>query len=213
MSFTFVMVSRATLWRQLLRDKIESDLSARCLADCEHLDELRADLEAVDLAIIDADDGIGHATALVHTLAPARCIRYCCFVTSTRGSFLAHHLHQEEKLRGIVHSADTIAEVLRSIGDIANGAQRLSRHVDQRERRYFGALLSPRETELAEAFVYGSSNEVLAARFGLSPETVRTHRRNLFRKLDAHQQTDLIRFALGSGLVATREFVSWGRPP
>ncbi|MBX3739303.1 MAG: response regulator transcription factor [Candidatus Didemnitutus sp.] len=213
MSFTFVMVSRATLWRQLLRDKIESDLSARCLADCGHFDELRVDLESVDLAIFDADDGIGPAIALGHALTPARSIRHCCFLTSTRGSFLAYHLFQDEKLRGIVHTADTVAEVLRAIGDIANGAHRLSSRIDQRERRYFGALLSPRETELAEAFAYGASNEVLAARFGLSPETVRTHRRNLFRKLDAHNQTDLIRFALGSGLVATREFVDGGRHP
>ncbi len=201
------MVSRATLLRQLLRDKIESTLSAHCLADCDYFDELPRNLDSVDLALLDGDDEGPQVLAALHALVPARHIRGCCLLTSTRGSFLAHCLYQDDKLRGIVHTADPIDETIRAINDIAGGAIRVSRHVDQIERRHFSALISPRETELVDAFTHGASIEVIAARFGLSPETVRTHRRNLLLKLEAHNQTDLIQFALGSGIVPWREFL------
>lgn len=208
MPFKFVMISRGTLLRQLLRDKIESVLSARCLVDCDRLDDLPADLDEIDLALLDGDDEGHRSFAALHALSPARSIRFCCLLTSTRGSFFAHRLHQDEKLRGIVHSSDTIEETIHAIAAVACGATRISRHVDQTERRCFAALISPRETELTESFTYGATPEVVAARFGLSPATVRTHRRNLLHKLGAHNQTDLIRFALGSGVVPLHEFLN-----
>jgi DNA-binding CsgD family transcriptional regulator len=45
-----------------------------------------------------------------------------------------------------------------------------------------------------------SVNEV-AARLGISPRTVETHRENLMRKLGLQSQTDLIRYALRRGIL------------
>lgn len=207
MSFTFVIVSRATLLRSLLRDKIQATLHACCLADCASVDDLPADLDVIDLAIVDADDLGPHVFSSLHSLIPARRIRHGCLLSSTRGSFLAHCLGASDKFRGLIHQGDTLEAALCAIGDLARGAVRVSSLVDQTERRHFSVLISPREAELAESFAYGVKIEVVAARFGLSPETVRTHRRNLLLKADAHSQTDFIRFALGSGLIAPRDFI------
>jgi len=41
----------------------------------------------------------------------------------------------------------------------------------------------------------------------LSVATVRTHRRNIFRKLNLRTQTGVVRFALRSGLLSLRAFI------
>jgi len=58
------------------------------------------------------------------------------------------------------------------------------------------ATLSPRERELLDAIVLGSSTKMVADRLGISPRTVDHHRANLMEKMRAINVADLVRMAM-----------------
>lgn len=62
-------------------------------------------------------------------------------------------------------------------------------------------LLTAREREVLQLAAQGMSAADIGARLSISPRTVETHRANLLRKLGLQTQTDLVRFAVGRGLI------------
>jgi DNA-binding NarL/FixJ family response regulator len=61
--------------------------------------------------------------------------------------------------------------------------------------------LSPRETDVLRGMVDGLSYKMVAAKLGISFETVRTHVKNVYDKLGVHNCTEAVAKALKSGLV------------
>ncbi len=64
-----------------------------------------------------------------------------------------------------------------------------------------GDLLTPREQEILKLVAEGHSNHDVAAQLYLSKKTVETHRANIMRKLDLHDVTELIKYALRRGII------------
>jgi len=62
-------------------------------------------------------------------------------------------------------------------------------------------LLSDREREILTLLADGASLKEVATRLNLSVKTVDTHKYNLMRKLDIHDRTELIRYAIRNKLV------------
>jgi DNA-binding NarL/FixJ family response regulator len=60
--------------------------------------------------------------------------------------------------------------------------------------------LSQRESEVLELMVHGNSNRAIAQRLVLGEETVKTHVRSIFRKLDVTDRTQAVAFALREGV-------------
>lgn len=54
-----------------------------------------------------------------------------------------------------------------------------------------GARLSEREMETAKLILQGASSKAIAQRLGISPETVKVHRRNLYHKLSVGSHAEL----------------------
>ena len=63
----------------------------------------------------------------------------------------------------------------------------------------FSKLLSDREMELLRLLGSGASNEDIALKVGLSPNTVRNHRQNIMTKLGIGSTPQLIRYAVEKG--------------
>ena len=61
--------------------------------------------------------------------------------------------------------------------------------------------LTGREREVLHLVAQGNSSTEIAAKLFISPRTVETHRANIMRKLDLHSHTELIRYAMGRGLI------------
>jgi FixJ family two-component response regulator len=83
--------------------------------------------------------------------------------------------------------------------------QAIDRDRSERKRREEGdrfharlALLTPREREVMDLLVEGSSNKDIAITLKLSRKTVETHRANLMKKTRAKSLAALIRCLLGS---------------
>jgi DNA-binding NarL/FixJ family response regulator len=64
-----------------------------------------------------------------------------------------------------------------------------------------GEPLSAREREVLKLIAEGNSNIQIAERLGLSRKTVDTHRANAMRKLDLHDVTEVVKYALRTGLI------------
>jgi len=62
-------------------------------------------------------------------------------------------------------------------------------------------LLSERETEVLKLVAQGYVNKEIAQRLGISPATVSSHIKNLYRKLAVHSRVQVVRVAQERGLL------------
>ncbi len=60
--------------------------------------------------------------------------------------------------------------------------------------------LTPREREVVTLIAEGNTNQGIAKILGLSRKTVESHRANIMRKLEVHDVTDLVKYAIRKGL-------------
>jgi DNA-binding CsgD family transcriptional regulator len=89
--------------------------------------------------------------------------------------------------------------------DLLGYAMAQRRQAEKKLERWQG--LSPREQEIAALTCLGYTNRQIAARLRISPETVKTHNRNVLRKLGVGSKIELRR------LLADWDFSAWETPP
>lgn len=61
--------------------------------------------------------------------------------------------------------------------------------------------LSSRECEIVELIAQGKSNKEIARTLGITPETVKSHLKNIFVKLDVEKRVQAVARAQALGLV------------
>ncbi len=61
--------------------------------------------------------------------------------------------------------------------------------------------LSKRELQVLELIAEGYTNIQIGEKLGISPKTVARHRERIMRKLDLHSCTELVKFAIRTGLI------------
>ncbi len=62
-------------------------------------------------------------------------------------------------------------------------------------------MLSDREQQVLELVAEGMTNPQIGDELGISPKTVARHRERIMNKLNLHSSTDLVKFALRTGLI------------
>ncbi len=63
-------------------------------------------------------------------------------------------------------------------------------------------ILSQREREVLELVGQGLNNHQIGKQLGLSPKTIARHRERIMNKLNMHSRTELVKFAIRTGLIA-----------
>jgi len=63
-----------------------------------------------------------------------------------------------------------------------------------------GAVLSPRERDVLASMAEGKRGRQIAEELLISADTVRTHTRTIFSKLDVHSRLEAVRIARAAGL-------------
>ncbi len=137
----------------------------------------------------------------------------------TRVVILSMHANETYVLEALRHGAAgyvlkdaSPAEVVEAVREVSAGHRYLSRGLSERAIAAYAEkakatvtdaydTLTSREREVLQLAAESSSTSEIAARLGISPRTVETHRENLMRKLGLQSQTDLIRYALRRGIV------------
>ena len=62
-------------------------------------------------------------------------------------------------------------------------------------------VITPREREIIQLLVEGSSNKEAASTLGISVKTIEAHRANIMRKLHLRSVSDLVRYAIRNKIV------------
>jgi two-component system response regulator NreC len=104
-------------------------------------------------------------------------------------------------------------DLLRAIREVEKGGSALHptvaaklikdyvRRTKSTEQRDSGSVLTARESEVLRLVAEGHTNQQIADMLGLGRKTVDTHRTNIMRKLDLHEVTALVKYALKRGLI------------
>jgi two-component system NarL family response regulator len=93
-------------------------------------------------------------------------------------------------------------EIVQTIRAVHNGEQPLSANVASRlANRLQRQELNQRELEALQFLVKGRSNKEIAAALFISEDTVKTHLKNLFHKLDVQDRTEAAITAIRLGIV------------
>jgi len=61
--------------------------------------------------------------------------------------------------------------------------------------------LTEREREVLQLVAEGRTNQEIADKLTLSIKTVQTHRAHIMEKLDVHDRTDLVKYAMRKGMI------------
>jgi DNA-binding CsgD family transcriptional regulator len=100
--------------------------------------------------------------------------------------------------------AEPVSELLKSHTEYSDFAATnliqpgIDHQIDLAFRTFGASLLSPREKDVLELMLRGYGTDISAERLDIAVETVRRHRKSIYRKLDVSSQTDLFSLFLNS---------------
>ena len=162
------------------------------LAALEMVSGLQPDVVVLDLSIPE-----------LHGLEVARRIR----ATSPQIEVLVLTMHESAELANQVRATGAKGFVLKSDAD-----QDLVAAVEavRRGEMFFSATaggdaaaahVTPREREILQHVANGRTTKEIAAELGISVKTVEAHRTNIMRKLSMRSMSDMVRYAVRSGIV------------
>jgi DNA-binding NarL/FixJ family response regulator len=118
--------------------------------------------------------------------------------------------------RAYVLKESTASDLIFAIREVVAGRRYFSpplsepdveAHVMKAKISLSGGLeaLTGREREVLQLAAGGKTSAEIAIILSISPRTVEVHRANMMRKLGLHTQVDLIRYALGHGILSPDE--------
>jgi DNA-binding NarL/FixJ family response regulator len=134
-------------------------------------------------------------------------IRIMANERSNPATFPLRPLHKKGSRKtatvGYVLKNATSEEILEGIHMVASGERFLCDEVEILLKKDAGKriTLTGRERELLKLIVEGCSNDEIADRMCLAPQTIKGYRRNLVFKLNVHNTAQLIRTAIEQKLV------------
>lgn len=192
---------------------IDATAGMTVVAQHTRADDSIRDESAVDVAVIDLDLPGGTGVDVIAHLRgrpePPACV-VLTGLTDERELGLA----VEAGAAAVLHKSTPMPELLDVLRTVAAGGSALradetsswlSALARDRDRRWRGRLLAEqiteREREVLEHLVWGMSNDDIAARLRISPDTVQTHIRNLMGKLGASSRLEAVSLALQLELV------------
>jgi NarL family two-component system response regulator LiaR len=170
--------------RWLRPDIVLIDVEPLGIAIAEVLGRIRAAWPDARIIVVSADEDVAHAVDAARAGVDA-------WVSKSQG---ADQL--ETVLRGVArgHSwfpPEMLGEVIRSLRDDVETARQSSNLLD---------TLSPRELDVLTSMAKGKRARQIAAELMISADTVRTHTRSIFGKLEVHSRIEAVSVAWAAGL-------------
>lgn len=126
-------------------------------------------------------------------------------------NFLKYVLYNTENI-GVVYKDADINTLRTAVGNTMDGMQYISQQVTQtllrkasKEEQHKDDLTQT-EREVLRLIVQGKTTKEIAAERFSSINTINSHRKNIFRKLNVNCVHDAMKYAIRSGLVEESEF-------
>ena len=170
--------------RGLRPDVITIEVEPLGSAAGQILQDVLAARPEAKVVVLSADHNIGHAVAAARAGVSA-------WVAKEQGAG-----ELETVIRGVCRGyswfpPDMLGAILR---ELRTDVSRAREHDDLLE------LLSPRERDVLLCMMDGKRGRQIAHDLMISTDTVRTHTRNIFAKLDVHSRLEAVRVARAAGL-------------
>ena len=111
---------------------------------------------------------------------------------------------KDEEYEALYLLAEPVSELIRAHSEHDDFAVEhliqpgINHHIDLAYRTFGASLLSPREKDVLELMLRGYGTDTTASRLDIAVETVRRHRKSIYRKLDVSSQTDLFSLFLNA---------------
>jgi two-component system, NarL family, response regulator NreC len=213
-SLTIVLADDHQVVRSGLRTLLEADLGAQIVG--EAADGLEAvqlvERQQPDILIVDLMmPGLSGLEVARRVRQRARQIGIIVLSMHAAESYVREALRAGAT--GYVLKESPAAEVVQAVRAAADGRRFLSPALSERlidayiqqsstttEDPY--DLLTDREREVLYLAALGQTGPEIAERLVLSVRTVENYRAGVLRKLDLHNQTDLVRYAIKRGIIA-----------
>jgi DNA-binding CsgD family transcriptional regulator len=163
-----------------------SRLTAGKLQDSEYYHEYYSDTGTVDEAIF------------LSRLRGGNVINLSMMRLPSHGAF------SEQEYEALYLLADPVSELIKSHSEHDDFAVThliqpgIDNQIDLAFRTFGASLLSPREKDVLELMLRGYGTDASAERLDIAIETVRRHRKSIYRKLDVSSQTDLFSLFLNA---------------
>ena len=115
-----------------------------------------------------------------------------------------HQPFSDQEYESLYLLAEPVSELLKSHTEHSDFAATnliqpgIDHQIDLAFRTFGESLLSPREKDVLELMLRGYGTDISAERLSIAVETVRRHRKSIYRKLDVSSQTDLFSLFLNA---------------
>ncbi len=115
-----------------------------------------------------------------------------------------HGAFTDEEYEMLYLLAEPVSELIKSHTEHSDFAASnliqpgIDHQIDLAFRTFGASLLSPREKDVLELMLRGYGTDISAERLTIAIETVRRHRKSIYRKLDVSSQTDLFSLFLNA---------------
>lgn len=110
----------------------------------------------------------------------------------------------EDEFQLLYSVADAVSALMRAHSEFEEFSTRnliqpgIDHQIDLAFRTFGASLLSPREKDVLELMLRGYGTDTSAERLHIARETIRRHRKSIYRKLDVSSQTDLFSLFLNA---------------
>lgn len=113
----------------------------------------------------------------------------------------------DKNVDGVLYKSGQLEQLLEAIPAVAEGHKYFSKDFKRTQNRLLqqNDIPSNRELDVLKRIAKGYSTKEISASLFISENTVENHRKNLFRKLKAHNMADLIMKAIAAGHIDPEE--------
>lgn len=145
-----------------------------------------------------ADTGTVDEVVILSRLEAGNVIHLSMMRLPQQGEF------DDDEYQRLYSLADMVSELMRKHSEFDSFAVQhliqpgIDHQIDLAFRTFGLSLLSPREKDVLELMLRGYGTDVSAKRLSIARETLRRHRKSIYRKLDVSSQTDLFSLFLNS---------------
>lgn len=125
---------------------------------------------------------------------------------------LIHRLIMDEEIFSIVMKDDSLKEIQECIRRTLSGERYICQRITDMllrqpvKKETVRADLTPTEIEILKAIALGKTTKVIAQERCSSINTIITHRKNIFRKLDVNNVHEATKYAFRTGIVDAAEY-------
>ena len=187
-----IIADEYAIVREGLKHLFEAELLLDVVAEVTDMKELKSDLERLDPDLILLDCRIPECDLFTLTsYIRDYHINTKLLVYTTIQSIPLIKDILEHAVDGLVLKQDSIAELRLAISHISRGYRYISSSV-RNCLNNLESSLTTREMQILNLIIQGFPRSQIAEQLAVSPETIKSHRKNLMRKLNVQSGIELL---------------------